>query len=280
MADPLRSTAPVVRSSRAAAADGWPRPLVVAVHIVSMVPVAAVLALAMATTLAYAVGWSPKIVTSGSMAPWMQPGDILLASPAEPASLGDGDVVVFAAPDAPGGQITHRLRDQRGDGSWITKGDANSRPDAQAVPPGEITGVVRLIIPRVGLPSLWIRNGEVVPLALWTAALALSVWGMVSTRRRASGILKGNTRRQAAARRTEPRLVQALRTRVVAQPVLLVAGAIAVGGLIAASIVGASLALTTGSGLWIVVTMLGLTLLIPAGGFLGVGLQAVRTPRR
>lgn len=280
MADPLRSTVPVARSSRPAAADGWPRPLVVAVHIVSMVPVAAVLALAMATTLAYAVGWSPKIVTSGSMAPWMQPGDILLASPAHSASLQDGDVVVFAAPDAPGGQITHRLRDQQVDGSWITKGDANSRPDAQAVPPGAISGEVRAIIPRVGLPSLWIRNGEVVPLALWIGVLALSVWGMISTRRRASGILSSNTRRQAATRNTDPRLVQALKANVAAHPVLLVAAAITVGGLIAASIVGASLALSTGSGLWILVTMLGLALLIPAGGFLSVGLQAVRTPRR
>lgn len=162
--------------------------MTLAVHIAALVPLAAVLALATITTAAVVIGWSPKIVTSGSMAPLLQPGDIVLAAPAQGLELEPGQVVVF---DAPVGQVTHRLVTRRPDGAWVTRGDANAGLDLRAVPARDVTGVVRLVVPRLGLPSLWIRNGEGWALLVWASLLVTSSWGAVATYPAARRLLRG-----------------------------------------------------------------------------------------
>lgn len=261
--------------------DGrWPPGLVVVAHVLSLIPLAAVVALATATTLSLAVGWSPNIVTSGSMAPWMQPGDILLASPASPASLGEGDVVVFDSAEAPGGQITHRLVQLNADGTWITKGDANARADAGSVAPERISGEVRMIIPRIGLPSLWIRKLELLPLALWTGVLALSVLGVVRTYNPASRILRSGPR---GGRSPGPRPAARAYTfnlPFAQHPLMLLGAGLGVGAFVSLTAVGTSLALSSGSLTWVAAAMGGLLLLIPTAVVLGISLKAVRRGTR
>lgn len=259
-----------------------PRPWVVLLHVVCLVPLAAVLALAVVTTGAMAVGWSPKIVMSGSMAPWLQPGDVVLAAPARLGELEDGEIVVFESARAPGGEITHRLVARRADGRWITRGDANAVADPRPVPPERITGVVEVIVPRVGLPSLWARTGQVVPLGLWTVVLAVSVWGAVRTHAEAARAFgMGGRGTRAAGRpavgggRGGGAPMPRIRLPRPLSPILL-AAALGVGGLVALLIWWASLAVRTGSLIWVVFVAGGLLLLLPAGAVLAAALSAAR----
>lgn len=126
-----------------------------------------------------ALGWSPVVITSGSMQPTIQPGDIVVASTPEPL-LGKGTVVVFEDP-ARGGLITHRIWSARTNGEYITKGDANQQPDSTPLTDADIRGIGRLLVPLVGLPGLWLRTNPGLFLAwafLTAAAFSASRWAL------------------------------------------------------------------------------------------------------
>lgn len=148
----------------------------VALKLAAMLPMAAVLVVALVTTATLVVGWTPTVVASGSMAPRLRPGDILLVEPAHRENLEPDQVVLFEADYVAEGRVVHRLVRRRPSGRWITRGDANPRVDPRAVAPEDITGIVGGIIPRLGLPALWLRRGETLPLALLGTVLALSAW--------------------------------------------------------------------------------------------------------
>lgn len=88
-------------------------------------------------------------VASGSMAPAIRAGDLIVDAPVTLANASDlraGQVISFRA--APRSQtiITHRIiakRDRKGVVYYRTKGDANGAADASAVPAGRVLGVVQ-----------------------------------------------------------------------------------------------------------------------------------------
>jgi len=104
-------------------------------------------------TLAFlAVGWHPAVVTSGSMAPALRPGDVVLFEPAtEP--VGPGAIVLFTRPGS-GQLVVHRVAAVRADSRLVTKGDANPTPDSALLAPAGVRGRVRLVVPYVGVPRL------------------------------------------------------------------------------------------------------------------------------
>lgn len=105
------------------------------------------------------LGWQPVLITSGSMGPTISPGDVvLLADPPTDGSLAQGTVITFDDPTLPGGLITHRIDGVREDGMYRTRGDANSSPDSDPVPPDAVVGVGRMLVPLVGLPVQWLRT--------------------------------------------------------------------------------------------------------------------------
>jgi signal peptidase I len=95
-------------------------------------------------------GWKPAIVTSGSMGPNLQVGDVVLIDTNDKV-FGINDVVTF---DRAGRSVTHRVVGQKADGRWRTKGDANPAADSELVQPGDVVGQVRFMVPMVGLPAL------------------------------------------------------------------------------------------------------------------------------
>ena len=99
--------------------------------------------LAAAIVLAVAAGVGPKFlpyrtyeVLSGSMAPALPVGALIVDVPQDAAAIRPGDVITFTRPDNPGEQITHRVV-RREDGPFgavfVTKGDANGTPDSWRV---------------------------------------------------------------------------------------------------------------------------------------------------
>lgn len=110
------------------------------------------------------LGWSPTLVTSGSMAPLVAPGDVVMVQPAEAGELVPNTVVLY---DTPGtGRVLHRILEQLPDGTFRTGGDANTVPDSDPVRLEDIEGAAVLAVPWVGRPSLWLSEGQYVPLGV------------------------------------------------------------------------------------------------------------------
>ncbi len=126
------------------------------------------------------LGWDPHAIVSGSMKPGVAVGDIVLTAPASPDTTYDaGTVITFDDPAHPGSLTTHRVVGVEGD-AYRTKGDANRDPDSSLVPRGNVRGVGRIIVPLIGLPVVWVQQGNPTAAAAvllgLVAAFALTWW--------------------------------------------------------------------------------------------------------
>lgn len=160
-------------------ATGTTRHRGVARFVVGTVSLAMLTALATLAVWAVAYptvrGWSPTAVVSGSMAPAIDVGDILVAAPVDEARLKPGAVVVFDDP-AGGRFVTHRIVDVTDSGDLVTRGDGNAEDDSSRVRPEDVEGIGRLIIPFVGLPHSWVANGQWHRLVLAVIVIGVAIW--------------------------------------------------------------------------------------------------------
>lgn len=138
----------------------------------------------MATLISVTTDWDPVIVTSGSMAPTLNAGDILFVDEHPEEMLGQNSVVTYVGDD--GELITHRvfatLTEQS---AYLTKGDANPTPDTGIVAREDVEGVGWLVVPYLGLPAVWVIDGNILALIALAiiALLAVSTVIVTSTRR-------------------------------------------------------------------------------------------------
>ena len=121
-----------------------------------------------------ALGLTPTVILSDSMKPSIGAGDIVLLGdvPAEGAKR--GSVITFDDPAHPGRLLTHRVVRHAADGTYTTRGDANAANDSTAVPDEAVRGMGRVVVPAVGAPAIWIREGRWLPLLLWAGGTALA----------------------------------------------------------------------------------------------------------
>lgn len=150
------------------ARQGWPALLVsTAARFVL-----GVLVLLVAVSVLPAVfGWQSTVVMSGSMAPALRPGDVVVVRPAGGAQLHAGQIVLVDDPDVPGELRIHRIAARNGDRLRL-KGDANPSADGSEVSTAAVHGVGTLRLPGLGLPVLWSAQGRTAPLAATAVALA------------------------------------------------------------------------------------------------------------
>ena len=96
----------------------------------------------------------PLIVLSGSMAPMMLPGDMMIAKSVDPDELQVGDVIVFHPPGSedPNTLVTHWIiyLEEEKELMFQTKGDANNVQDDFKVPASDIVGKQSFVIPFAG----------------------------------------------------------------------------------------------------------------------------------
>lgn len=151
------------------------------------------------------LGWQPVTIISGSMAPTVQPGHVVVVEPFAGQTLEKGDVVTYR--DASQGRlVTHRIAAIDQGGTITTKGDANAIDDPAPLTTDRIVGIGRLVVPAAGLPSFWAYQGRTDLLAvvgLLTVLAASSAASAVSTgtrslRQRLS--LRGGTSRRSRLR--------------------------------------------------------------------------------
>lgn len=122
--------------------------------------VSALLLMSIAPLLA---GWSSEVVVSGSMMPRIAPGDVVVTQPSTASAVTVGQVVLVSNPAQPGTLLMHRVIGRDPDGSLRTRGDANVNDDSTPVPASMVRGLPRVCIPYIGLPTLWLRHGQYVP---------------------------------------------------------------------------------------------------------------------
>jgi len=126
---------------------GWGRRITTALATAGVVGVAAV------TVGPLVLPYQTSVVRSGSMAPAIHTGELIVVTQAAAARVRAGDVITFERPGDSGTLITHRV-DAFEDGPdgprIVTKGDANQSPDPWRLP---VTGTFwryRFGIPVVG----------------------------------------------------------------------------------------------------------------------------------
>ena len=157
------------------AAGSWTPRLVGVARFASLVYVFVVAFLVVAAVTPAAVaGWQPLAVVSGSMQPAVAPGSLVMVQPAEDDRYyATPTILAFADPSRPGRLLTHRVvgtASQDGTVRYTTKGDANQIADSGRVAHGDVVGAVRMVIPYVGLPQMWVHEGDVGRLALLALA--------------------------------------------------------------------------------------------------------------
>lgn len=111
------------------------------------------------------LGWQPVTIISGSMAPAIQPGHVVVVEPYGGQDLGPGTVVTYRDADLDR-LVTHRIADVDEDGTITTRGDANAVDDPTPLTADRIVGVGRLVVPAAGLPALWAHHGRTDLLAI------------------------------------------------------------------------------------------------------------------
>jgi signal peptidase len=123
--------------------------------------------------LAFALSTDMPIVAveSDSMVPTFYRGDILVLQGVPADQLVVGDIIVFSPPSQPT-PIVHRITEINPDGTFQTKGDANSGqlPFEKSITENQIHGKEILIIPYLG----WIKIGMMeylLPNLLWVVLI-------------------------------------------------------------------------------------------------------------
>ncbi|MEP7020443.1 MAG: signal peptidase I [Pseudonocardiales bacterium] len=125
-------------------------------------------------------------VLSGSMRPWMKPGDIVIDTPMRASDLREGDIVTYHLPGGNRTLVTHRIVRivQPGDLPTIqTKGDANNTPDPIAKLDEPRVWRGRMVVPKVGYALNALRSpkmrllGSVLAPILLLGVWLLRIWG-------------------------------------------------------------------------------------------------------
>lgn len=128
----------------------WVRYLQIALKVAGFTLVTTLVAL---SVFSFTGDVKARIVLTGSMAPAINSGDIIITVPPSRRTPVKGDVVAYFGKRFDGSQVgvfSHRIIGGDVQNGFIVKGDANPSPDVQRPTINDITGVVVLVIPFIG----------------------------------------------------------------------------------------------------------------------------------
>ena len=118
------------------------------------------------------------VVSSGSMIPKLNIGDIIIVRGVDPRTITVGTIIIFHSPNEYDMPIVHRVIaiDNQGNSIFFeTKGDNNSGPDGWRVPAQNLMGVYVTRIPYVGLLSLELRGPLGITVIILLVALIIAI---------------------------------------------------------------------------------------------------------
>ncbi|KQS22570.1 signal peptidase I [Frigoribacterium sp. Leaf186] len=150
-----------------------------------------------------AAGATPLTVLTGSMEPRLPPGTLIVVAPTPVDEIRIGDVVTYQIESGRPEVISHRVTEivssSDGGTAFVTKGDANSEPDAALVLPEQVRGTLWYSVPWLGFVNQ-VVNGDarswIVPL-LAVALLGYAGYAL------ATGLVEAQ-RRRVRTRRARP----------------------------------------------------------------------------
>ena len=122
------------------------------------------------------IGWTPRVILSGSMEPRIHVGDVIVTREVPTATLVKGQVLTVKDPDHPGITRTHRMVRRDADGSIVTRGDANRQADSSHVTDAAVLGLGVVRVPYVGRPMYWVAERNWLALAGTLALLGLCLY--------------------------------------------------------------------------------------------------------
>ena len=106
----------------------------------------------------------PSAIATGSMKPGINPGDVVLVKKlqdrADIEDLQIGDIIQFKKESI---LVNHRIIDiveEEDEMKYRTKGDNNSAQDADLVAAEDIKGTIVEVIPKIGWPTLILKNSN------------------------------------------------------------------------------------------------------------------------
>ena len=105
-------------------------------------------------------GSTPYTILTSSMEPGLPPGTLVIVKPIDAQDIKIGTVVTYQLESGKPDVVTHRVveiqgpTEPGGDPGFITKGDANSEPDAKPVMTVQVRGAVWYSVPYIG----WVNN--------------------------------------------------------------------------------------------------------------------------
>ena len=122
------------------------------------------------------IGWTPRVILSGSMEPRIHVGDVIVTREVPTAGLVKGQVLTVKDPDHPGITRTHRMVRRDADGSIVTRGDANRQADSTHVTDDAVLGMGVIRVPYVGRPMYWVAERNWLALGGTVALLGLCLY--------------------------------------------------------------------------------------------------------
>ena len=108
-------------------------------------------------------GYSPMIVLSDSMFPYIEAGDLIICKQTDPETVKVGDVISFFDPASnTNSVVTHRVVEiqtaEDGTLTWITRGDANNADDSNPVPANNLVGVYKHKFSGLGNVAIYMQT--------------------------------------------------------------------------------------------------------------------------
>ena len=109
----------------------------------------------LATALLYVVGIKPTIITSGSMEPAIDVGDICFINTRYPfEKIKSYDIIVYRDPRQ---KVIHRVIGVTAEG-LVTKGDANNNADRMKITQESYYGKFVFLVPKLGFITTKLQN--------------------------------------------------------------------------------------------------------------------------
>lgn len=100
-------------------------------------------------TVPRVLGFEIYEVVSGSMEPEIPVGSVLYVKPVDPESVEQDEIIAFQDVDE---VVAHRVvKNRKGFGEFVTKGDANNTEDREPIPYDAVVGRVELHLPVFGM---------------------------------------------------------------------------------------------------------------------------------
>jgi signal peptidase len=142
---------------------------------------AAVLAFAVLAAGPHLLGYRTMTMLTASMAPGIDPGDVVITTPLAVTDVTEGMVISYHIPIDDHRVVTHRVIDvtHAPDGTVTvqTKGDANDHPDPwTAVLQGHTAYQVQAVIPEVGHLITALRTPAVTHALVYGVPVLLAGW--------------------------------------------------------------------------------------------------------